>query len=300
MKPNRIFILQNPVAGTSNPDQVKEDLTRILNQRDIPFEPYQTTPEDDIPTLTKQAISDGFDWIWAAGGDGTVSGVANGLINTQAVMGIIPIGTGNSLARELNIPLRAADACRTLLDASQERRIDALQVKEDYYLLAVSVGVGSKTMEETERSQKRALGRLAYMVNGLRLILTRQIWPFQVVVDGKSYRIPATEIIATNVGIIGYKILRWDKDIQPDDGKVDLCYVKVNSAQTLLRALRGAVLDQQDQVVELSCLSAEQEILIDSNSQLPVQGDGDPIGTTPVHIKVIPKAISMLVPTKGG
>ena len=296
MKPNRIFILQNPVAGTSNPDQVKNDLTQTLTQREIPFQLYQTAPDDDIKTLTNQAVADGFDWIWAAGGDGTVSAVANGLINKEAVMGVIPIGTGNVLARELGIPLQVRDACRTLLDNSQVKNIDAIQVEDNYYLLTVSAGVGSKTMAETGRSQKRKLGRLAYMINGLRLMLARQVWPFKVAVDGKSYRIRATEIIAANVGIIGYKILRWGKDIQPDDGQVELCYVKVNSAQAFLRALRGAALDQQDQVMELSCLSAQQEILIDSTLKLPVQGDGDPIGTTPVRVMVVPAAISILVP----
>ena len=300
MKPNRIFILQNPVAGTSNPDQVKDVLTQTLTQRDLPFQLYQTAPDDSIKTLASQAVADGFNWIWAAGGDGTVSAVANGLINKEAVMGVIPIGTGNVLARELGIPLQVRDACQTLLDNSQVRKIDAIQVEDNYYLLTVSAGVGSKTMAETGRSQKRNLGRLAYMINGLKLILNRPIWTFRVAVDGKSYRIRATEIIAANAGIIGYKVLRWGKDIQVDDGQVELCYVQVNSAQAFLRALRGAALDQQDQVMELSCLSAQQEILIESNSQLPVQGDGDPIGTTPVYIQVIPKAISMLVPINDG
>jgi YegS/Rv2252/BmrU family lipid kinase len=296
MKSSDIYIIHNPVAGTSDPDHVKKTLTGILDDRGISYQLYQTGPDDDIANLTREAVSQGYDWIWAAGGDGTVSAVANGLVGGQAVLGIIPIGSGNSLARELGVPLDVKAACQTLLEDSQPHKIDAIRIKDKYYFLTVSAGVAARTMKTTKRAQKRKLGRLAYLINGLRLMLSRAIWPFKVSVDGKTHRIRATEVIAANAGIIGYRILRWGQDILVDDGVINLCSVRVNSFQDLLTALQGAALDQQDQVEEIHCLSARKEIRIDSASRLPIQGDGDPIGTTPVRLEVVPEAVSVLAP----
>lgn len=295
-KPASIYIIQNPVAGTSDPQQVQETLSRILSTRDIPYQLYQTKADDNINELARKAAETGYDWVWAVGGDGTVSAVANGLIGTNTLLGIIPTGSGNSLARELGMPLNTERACQVLLDNSRSRRIDTIRVENSYYLLTVSAGVGAKTMAETKRSQKRILGRLAYMINGLRLLLARAIWPFRVEIDGTYHRIRATEIIAANAGIIGYRMLRWGQGIRVDDGQLNLCYVRVSSVQALLRALRGAALEQQNQVLELNCLAAREEIVISCASRLPVQGDGEPIGTTPVRIKVVPGAVSVLTP----
>lgn len=297
MKPARIYIIQNPVAGTSDPDQVKDTLIEILSEEGIPFHIQQTTPQDDLRELSHKAASQGYQQVWAAGGDGTVSAVANGLIGSQASLGILPIGSGNILARELGLPLNVAAACHELLQKSQPRMIDAIRVEDTHYFLSVSAGVGAKTMAETNRSQKRRLGQFAYMVNGTRLLLSRTIWPFRVIIDGQTHRIRATEIMAANAGMMGFELLRWGKDINLDDGLINLCYLRINSTPALLRALRGAALEQQDQVQELSCLSARKEIVISSRSAVPVQGDGEAIGTTPVHLKVVPGAVSVLAPS---
>lgn len=297
MKLFRIYIFHNPVAGTSNPTQVKEVLTSVLREKGIDYTYHQTRPDENIKALTQQAVAQGYDSIWAVGGDGTVSEVANGLIGShQAALGIIPTGSGNALARELGIPLTVESACQTLLDDSHKRLLDAMQVRDTHYLLTVSVGVGAQTMAETDRSQKRKLGRLAYILNGLRLLLSRAIWPFRVEIDGQKYRIRATEIITANAGILGYRALRWGKDIKMDDGQLNLCYVRANSVRNMLNALRGAALGQQDQVLELNCLPAREEVLITHPEDLPVQGDGEEIGTTPVRIKLAAGVISILAP----
>lgn len=298
MKPGEIYIIQNPVAGTTDHDQVKNILTEILSNEGIYFQIYQTSPQDDLRELSRQAASEGYTQIWAAGGDGTVSAVANGLIGSQASLGIIPVGSGNVLARELGMPINVAAACHKLLYETEPRMIDAIRVKDTYYFLAVSAGVGAKTMVETNRSQKRRLGQAAYLINGARLLLNRTIWPFKVEIDGQILRVRATEVIATNAGIIGIEILRWGKSISLNDGLINLCFVQIKSIPSLLRALRGASLEQQDQVKELSCLDAREEIIISSRTPLPVQGDGEAIGTTPVYLKVVPRAVSVLTPTE--
>lgn len=294
MNPTSPYIIHNPVAGTSDPERVKEILCRVLKERGLDYKVYQTKAEDSISEIARAAVAEGYQAIWAVGGDGTASAAANGLIGGQANLGIIPTGSGNSLARELGIPLDVEQACLALVNEPRIRRIDAIQVEDSHYLLWVSVGIGSETMARTRRSEKRALGRLAYLITGLRLMISRAIWPFEVIVDGKTIRVRSTEVIAANAGIIGYRTLRWGQQVKVDDGQLNLCYVKVTTVKDLLLALWGAAAQRQDQVPELGCLSAQEEILISCATPLPVEGDGEVIGTTPVRLKLVPEAISIL------
>ena len=192
-------------------------------------------------------------------------------------MGIVPLGSGNVLAKELGIPVELSAACDLLTGTHRIRVLDTLRVGEDYFLLAVSAGISAFTMAETAREQKRRLGQLAYLLNGARIILSKSLWPFRVSIDGRPFSIRASEVIATNVGVIGYKPIRWGTHVLPDDGKVDLCHVRVESILSLFSLVGGLLFERQDRLEELTCHSATGFIEIRSRRRIPVQGDGEHI-----------------------
>lgn len=289
-----VFVIHNPVAGTSDPALVRAEIENHLAGRK--YQIYETTGEDNVRDVVKNALRQGFQVIWAAGGDGTVSAAANALARGDIPMGIIPLGSGNILAKELDIPLDLTAACDVLTGMHQTRLLDVLQVKDDCFVLAVSAGIGALMMVETDREQKRQLGHLAYLLNGLRIILSKSLWPFQISIDGQSSVVRASEVIAANAGVLGYKPIRWGEHVRPDDGKVDLCYVRVASMQELLSLISGLVTGQQDHLDELTCNPASRFIEIRSRRRIPVQGDGEPIGYTPVRIEIIPRSLPVIVP----
>ena len=98
----------------------------------------------------------------AAGGDGTLVGVANGLVHSPVPLGILPLGTGNDLARALLIPLKLDEAMELLVSDHVVMEIDALQVGERYFFSNVSVGISPKMMKDTKSADKKRFGRLAY------------------------------------------------------------------------------------------------------------------------------------------
>jgi len=296
----QVYIVHNPVAGTSDPENVRSILGDKLEQRGWKFRIHETTGQENVGDLVKNALREGFNTVWAAGGDGTVSGVANGLVNSRVPLGIIPIGSGNALARELGIPIDINAASELLLNDHRTRQLDVLQVGDDYFVLSVSVGISSLTMVKTARSQKRRFGRLAYILNGMQILLSSSFWPFQVLLDGQPTQIRASELIVANAGIIGVRPIRWGSQVVPDDGKVDLCYARVGSLTGIIALVDGILFNRQEQVEEVACKVARNIIEIRSRQRLPVQGDGEPIGYTPVKISVIPGSLSVIVPVPEG
>src|SRR5574340_994685 len=106
----RTFVVLNPVAGQREPEVVHELVESRLRASQPEFEIYETTGQENIRRVVEQAVQRGAKMVLACGGDGTVSAAASGMVGKDALFGIIPAGTWNALARNLNIPIDLADA----------------------------------------------------------------------------------------------------------------------------------------------------------------------------------------------
>src|ERR1051325_10628068 len=136
----KTFVVINPVAGVQPAESVRLQIETLLQTHEFPFEVYETAPDSKVHEAVHEAVKNGFQLFVAAGGDGTLSSVATGLVNTKIPMVIIPSGTWNALARNLNIPLQVDQALNLVFQEHQIRTIDAMQVVDEYYILNVSTG----------------------------------------------------------------------------------------------------------------------------------------------------------------
>jgi YegS/Rv2252/BmrU family lipid kinase len=294
----KTFIVVNPVAGVTQPEAVREKIESALQAREIPFEIYETKGEDNFRQIIRDAIQRGVKLVIAAGGDGTLSGVVDGLVDTQIPLLILPTGTWNALAQALDIPLQIDAALELLFQENRIRTIDAIQVDQSYYVLSVSAGVGARTMEDVKREEKRRFGRLADLRSAIVHALEFRSYTFEVKIDGKFTKFRASELMVANSSILGLKILRLDPNIRMDDGKLNVCRIYANSIGEYLRLAASMLRGDQQHSWNLSCVEALQEVEIHSKEKLPVQGDGDLIGKLPVTVKIHPKAVQIVTPPK--
>jgi YegS/Rv2252/BmrU family lipid kinase len=292
----KTFVVINPVAGVQPPETVHEKIRSILEAHEIPYEIYETTPNSKLRNVVRSAIRQGFELFIAAGGDGTLSSVATGLVNTNIPMVIIPSGTWNALARNLDIPLQVDQALALIFQEHDIRTIDAMQVADEYYILNVSTGLGSQTMKEVKREEKRHLGKLPDLWRGFRRMLEFPSYRFDVKIDGKLTTFRASELIVANIRNVGVKSLQLDTGIHMDDGKLNVCRIYAESLRDYFNLAISMLTGTQDRNWNVLCLEASHEVLIDSNRKLLVQGDGDIIGRLPIAIKIHPKAISIVTP----
>jgi len=294
----KTFIVVNPVAGVTQPEAVREKIESALQAREIPFEIYETKGDDNFRQIIRDAIQQGVKLVIAAGGDGTLSGVVDGLVDTQIPLLILPTGTWNALAQALDIPLQIDAALELLFQEHRIRTIDAIQVDQSYYVLSVSAGVGARTMEDVKREEKRRFGRLADLRSAIVHALEFRSYTFEVTIDGKFTKFRASELMVANSSILGLKILRLDPNIRMDDGKLNVCRIYANSIGEYLRLAASMLRGDQQHSWNLSCVEALQEVEIHSKEKLPVQGDGDLIGKLPVTVRIHPQAVQIVTPPK--
>ncbi len=289
------YAVINPAAGGSDPAAIRQALAGHFAGQGWSYEIYETTGQERVAELVQAAAARGFNFFVAAGGDGTVSAVANGLVGTDLPLGILPMGTGNVLARELAIPLELEAALNLLVADYTARPIDGMLVGHHFFILNVSVGLGAMTMRDTGPQEKRQFGRAAYLWTGLLRFLGFQPRRFQIMTDGLRTSLRASDVTVANAGRLGVGNLHWGPHIQIDDGQLDVCVVNARTMGDYLRLAWNMWREQEAADPATRYLAARDRITITTRRPLPVQGDGEMIGYTPLEIRLVPGALWVVV-----
>lgn len=294
----KTYVVLNPVAGVSEPGTVRGKIESALQAHGVPVEFYETTgsKDENIMQLVRDAVRQGFKLFISAGGDGTLSSVIDGLVDTEIPLVILPTGTWNALARALDIPLQLDRAIDLLFQEHTIRTIDAMDVNGDYSVLSVSAGIGALAMRDVEREDKRRLGKFADLRRAIAELLEFRAFQFEVRIDGTLMKFRASELMVANTSILGIKALRLDPSIRMDDGKLNVCRIYANSITDYLKLGVSMFRKDQKRNWNVLCVEALQEVEIRASENLPVQADGDLIGHLPITVRIRPKAIQIVTP----
>jgi len=293
----KTYVVMNPVAGVSQPETVREKIEAALQARDLPFEIYETTGQEDLRQTIRNAVQKGFQLFISAGGDGTLSGVIDGLVRTNIPLVILPTGTWNTVAQIMNIPLQIDPALELVFQDHTIKTVDALQVDKGFFVLSVSAGVGSRTMEDVKRQEKRRFGKLVDLWKGIRQLLEFRSYLFDIKIDGRPTRFRASELMVANSASLGLKVLQLDPSIRMDDGKLNVCRIYANTLGEYFRLAISMLRGDQEHNWNIFCLEATKEVEIHCRERLPVQGDGDIIGRLPITVRIVPRAVQIVAPT---
>jgi len=291
----RIFVVLNPMAGSANAAVVRQALEKHLGEL-IQTDIYETTGHEDVVAIVRAELTHSPSVVVAAGGDGTISDVAEALIGADVRLGIIPVGTANIFARELGIPLNLEDACALLDSQPNTTSIDAMKVGDQYFVLQIGIGIDSLMIRDTDRQSKRRFGRAAYLWTAFTRLIGYQPVRFTIVADGKRVRPRASQVLIANGGVLGAPPFRWGPHIRPDDGKIDVCIVAARTALDYMGLIWHTIVGQQRRDRNVRYLTAERSIAISADQPLPIQADGEIIGDTPIKIEVVPNALKVIVP----
>ena len=293
--PARILALLNGEAGRGNVDQVREGITKGLEETGALIDFVEMKAGVHARDLTKGAQAAGYDLVLVAGGDGTVADAAAGLMERSVPLGIIPAGTGNIVALNLGIPVAPKDAARAAFFGTAELydvgRIDDGTI----CLLGAGAGYDADLIRDADRELKRRFGPLAYifaMFKNLRVKRARYVVELD---DGERVHVLAKTVIVTNVPrTMGSLPLAPDALV--DDGRLDVViFTFVGFFQLFALFLKGLVgLLKQDPRVRFY---QARTIRISASRPIPVQVDGDAVErTTPFSVEVVPGALRIMRP----
>lgn len=297
----RVFVVLNPVAGLTNAVDARQTIETFCRERGWGCEIHETSKDEDLRQLVRDRIKQGVDFVIAAGGDGTVSEVVSGMVDSKVPMGILPAGTGNNLARDLNIPIDLRGALDLLGGEHDVESMDVMEVNgKKFFVLNVSVGISSLTMRQTKRQEKRRFGMLAYFYRAIGSIRNSRMQRFRVSVDNKPLRFYATEVMIANHKFMGLQPQFEGVEVDPDDGKLDLFVVRAQTFREFLSVLLGFIKTRKEEDdPHVNYFEARNSIHIQSEFPLPAQADGEVIGTTPVKVRLLPDSLRVIVPVTG-
>jgi len=295
-------MIYNPTAGPRDARRALKRVRSYLKRRGWSVELKLTKKAGDATALARAAAEAGCDVVIVAGGDGTVSEVVNGLVGTETAMGVLPVGTGNLWAKQLGVPtytlanpLRMKEAAAGLAEGTI-RPIDVGQVNGRYFLCWAGIGLDAQVttrMEPRQRHTKR-LGVLPYAIAAVLVARDFQGVRTRVSLDGSVVRGRTLLILVSNIQQYA-GIFPIAREARMDDGLLDVFVFKGLGFQYAARHLFKVVSRrhlQDPQVVhrQAHCVEVWTEWAV------PVQVDGDPIGATPVTLRVVPRTMRVLVP----
>jgi diacylglycerol kinase (ATP) len=260
----------------------------------------ETSVEDPGGAITRQAVAAQVDLVIGAGGDGTIRYVADGLAHTGIPLGLVPAGTGNLLARNLNLPLEEVEAIEVAL-RGQVRQVDLIKITVDdrapeHFAVMAGIGIDAVIMDETDEGLKDKVGSAAYFVAAAKA-LGRLPVRMTVQLDGnRPVRRHAMLCAIGNVGTLRGN-LALIPGARPDDGLLDLYIASPRRfrhwAKLALRLLtrRPKKDDQVDQ-------HTGKRVRIVINGKDNYQLDGDVVGeSTVLDAEIQPGALAICVPT---
>lgn len=251
----------------------------------------ETGIRGDATRIARAADPSRYDAVVAAGGDGTVNEVVNGLVGRDLPLGLVPLGTSNVLAHEIGIGSDVVRAAQSIL-AGRRRRIALAEADGHFCCLMVSAGYDARAIARVRPTLKRLLGEGAYYVAGAEELLAGSRRILEVELDGRRYE--ASSVIVANGRLYGGKYLcAPHADLAEPVLQTVLMQRRGrwNAARYGIALMRGRLHELPDvQTVpgtRIRILGPEGE---------PWQSDGDLIGRLPVTVSVVPDAIEVLVP----
>ena len=295
----RTCVIFNPAARGNKARHFRRHLGDMAG--DCAFK--ATAAAGDARRLAAESVSEGFEIIVAVGGDGTVNEVLNGIGDApdgfaRARLGVLPLGTVNVFARELNIPLKLQHAWE-VLRRGNEIKIDLPRVEftadgkmeRRYFAQLAGAGLDARAIELVSWKLKKKIGPLAYVIAGFKALAERQA-KITVRADGKS--LEGELVLVGNGQFYGGSIAIFPR-ADLNDGALDVCVLPRVSLMTLVRCAPAFLLHKKlpEKVVKRLSVAAFE---LSSEAPVAFELDGEWVGRLPAKFAIERKKLRMAVP----
>ena len=286
-----VFVI-NPKSGVDREKAISEALAVQLDKTKFSYEIAHTERAGHGTDLAREFAAKGVFAVVAVGGDGSVNDVAKGLVGTDTALAIVPKGSGNGMARTMEIPLPLNEA----LDVINRGKVDAIDVgyvKDMLFLSNAGVGFDAEISQEFASSEKRGLAVYSWLVT--KNLWTYKIWEWQIKIDGKPLQQKAFMINVANGQQFGYNF-KIAPNASYTDGWLDVSIIKpfprILVSSLVIRAMNGTI-DKSPYVDT----NRAKEITIYHPDLKLLQTDGDARKcSSEITFKVMPRSLKVIVP----
>jgi YegS/Rv2252/BmrU family lipid kinase len=291
--PERLALIVNPSAGGGRAGNALPDVQDALRRLGLEHRVETTRSLDHARELAVDATSRGEAAV-AFGGDGLVGAVAEALMHSSGVLGVLPGGRGNDFARVLGIPLEPVAACSVLAEGVV-RPLDLGQAGDRTFVGIASCGFDSEA-NRIANDARLVRGNLVYAYGAIRALLSWKPARFELVLDGdRTHVVTGYSVGAANSKAYGGGMFAAP-DAELDDGLLDIVALaqmpKLRFLFSLMpKVFKGTHVNEPEVTVLRGA-----EVRISADRPFTMYADGDPIAELPVTVRAVPGAVRVIVP----
>jgi len=290
---DKLFVIFNPAARGEKSRRVRRFLETKIGSS-VTLAPTQCA--GDAKLLAARAVTEGWRIIVAAGGDGTINEVINGIGTSGAALGVLPLGTVNVFAHELRIP-RKIEAAWAVLEARHTRTIDLACAEANgstrYFVQLAGVGFDARAVRAASWELKKKIGPLSYVWAGLKTLSKPHV-RVEVSANGHGPLGGGVAVLVGNGRFYGGRFTLFPK-ARMDDGLLDVCVFEKCGYVDVLRYGQGILRGAHTDLGDVKYFQAER-VVCNCPSATPFELDGEDAGDAPVTFSVVPRALRVVVP----
>jgi YegS/Rv2252/BmrU family lipid kinase len=253
---------------------------------------YPVKDPSRLPEIVETLVERGQKLIIVGGGDGTVSSVVDFLAYRDVALGVLPLGTANSFARTLGLPIEVADAVEVIA-AGKVADVDLGQIGDDYFANSAALGISTDIGRSQPKRLKRYLGRFAYLLVGARRFVTHKAFRCRFTDGDRMREVSALDVLIANGPYHGGVLVADDADIESSD--IVIRIIRGPSRWTLAREWIRIGIGKGFDPRDLEIIRT-RDVMLEAEPRQYVSIDGEVVTQTPIRIRVAPEALRIMVP----
>lgn len=288
----RILFIVNPVAGKGHAKEITPIIERECKKYGVEYVIRYTTEPKSATHLARQGVKEGFCKIVAVGGDGTLNEVVNGVAGSEAILGIVPAGTGNDFVRSV-FKNRAIEEIVGCIINGKTKSIDLAKCNDTYFINIGSGGFDSQVVIESEKNRKMFSGSTSYLVALIKTIFMYSGKRMKVQIDEFSFEKSILLVAIANGKYYGGGIIPTPRaDIA--DGILDVCVIETMPKIKMLLMFPKYMKGKHEGIKGVAFYRG-RKIKLASDETFAVNVDGEVSMQREVEFSIIPKGIRIVV-----
>jgi diacylglycerol kinase (ATP) len=281
------LIILNPAAHSERAQRKRAKVESMAQNCVV----CATTRTGEAEAMARRGAQEGFEKIVAAGGDGTINEVVNGLAGTDVTLGLLPIGTMNVFATELGLPVHDLEFCWNIIQSDRTRAVDLPQANQKFFVQLAGIGLDAQVVKETSAQLKRNFGPLSYLISAAQ-IAARQ--PPRLSIQSEDAPVKEGSFVLVGNGRFYGGPFPFFKHAVIDDGLLDVILFKSLGYLEIIKYLQDVVFSSDICVPEIEYFQTRR-LRVESDQEVPVELDGELVGNCPVEFSLQERSLRVLV-----
>ena len=285
---NKTIVILNPAARSEKASRLLERIRELSGGAPVRL----TSEAGDASRIAAEAVREGVEVIIAAGGDGTLNEVVNGLGNAPVRLGILPVGTMNVFATELGIPHGNLERAWSIIEQGKFVAVDLPKANDTHFIQLAGVGLDAEVVRKTTADSKKALGPLSYL---LTLVQVAAHKPPRVVVETEGGRIREGSFVLIGNGRLYGGPFPVFKRASLHDGLLDVLIFQNQTHWDVVRYFQAIAFGTHPELPDVEYFQTSS-IKVASSGDVPVELDGEVAGMLPCLFSVEPQKLRVMAP----